>query len=78
MTARRDRQRAETRLTELVDDVADMCRRVLQNGPEPSYADEKLGFALRQLATALVIIGWTRNQIRDIATEAAESESQRW
>ena len=66
------------RLMGLVSDVNDQCERVARNGPEPVYAEEKLGFALRQLARALAIIGMTPSEIRDAADTAAQSELDRW
>ena len=62
----------------LVDDISDQCERVARNGPEPTYAGEKLEFALHQLARALVITGMTPSEIRDTAVDAAQRELERW
>jgi hypothetical protein len=78
MTAQRDRQRADERPAEMIEDFADMCRRVLQNGPERSYADEKLAFGVRRLARAPVIIGWRSELVCDAAAETAERGGERW
>jgi hypothetical protein len=64
---------AEQRLMTLVDDVGDMAR-VLSNGPEPHYAEEKLGFALEQRARALAIVGWSGDVIAVQAAKAAQRE----
>jgi hypothetical protein len=37
--------------------VADMAQRVLRNGPEITYASEKLGHALYKAAEALALCG---------------------
>jgi hypothetical protein len=38
-----------------VDPIADMAQRVKLNGPEVTYASEKLGFALYKAAEALAL-----------------------
>jgi hypothetical protein len=40
-----------------VDAVADMAQRVQLNGPEPTYASEKLSFALYRSAEGLALCG---------------------
>lgn len=40
-----------------VDSIADMAQRVQLNGPEVTYASEKLSFALYRSAEALAICG---------------------
>ena len=50
----RERDRA---LLEAIDAIADMAARVRHNGPEVTYASEKLGFALYKSAEALALCG---------------------
>jgi hypothetical protein len=78
MTNRATHTNRDCRLVEMVEDAADHCQRVIRNGPEPTYANEKLSFAFRRLAGALVLIGWTPTEIRDAAAKAAESEADTW
>jgi hypothetical protein len=40
-----------------VDAIVDMAQRVQLNGPEMTYASEKLGFALYRCAEALALCG---------------------
>ncbi len=51
---RGERDRA---LLDAVDSVADMAQRVQLNGPEATYASEKLSFALYKSAEALAVCG---------------------
>jgi hypothetical protein len=51
---RGERDRA---LLDAVDSVADMVLRVQLNGPEATYAGEKLAFALYKCAEALALCG---------------------
>lgn len=44
-------------LMDAADQVADMAQRVQLNGPEVTYAGEKLGFALYKAAEALALCG---------------------
>ncbi len=44
-------------LMDAVDAIADMAQRVQLNGPEVTYASEKLGFALYKSAEALALCG---------------------
>ena len=44
-------------LMEAVDAIADMAQRVQRNGPEATYASEKLGHALYKSAEALALCG---------------------
>lgn len=54
-------------LMDAVDTVADVTRRVQLNGPEPTYASEKLSFALYKSAEALALCG---ADIGEVITEA--------
>jgi hypothetical protein len=47
----------EAVLMDAVDVIADMAERVQLNGPEVSYASEKLAFALYKCAEALALCG---------------------
>ena len=67
---------SEQRLMTLVDDVGDMVVRVLGNGPEPHYAEEKLGFALERLAAPLVHLHWSPEVIAEHAGTSAQRESK--
>jgi hypothetical protein len=40
-----------------VDSIADMAQRVQLNGPEPTYASEKLSFAVCKSAEGLALCG---------------------
>ena len=42
-------------LSDAADAIADMAQRVQLNGPEPTYASEKLGHALYKAAEALAL-----------------------
>ena len=44
-------------LMDAVDAIADMAQRVQLNGPEPTYASEKLSYALYKSAEALALCG---------------------
>jgi hypothetical protein len=59
----RERDRA---LLDAVDAIADMAARVKHNGPEVTYASEKLGFALYKSAEALALCGV---EVEDVLTE---------
>lgn len=78
MTALTDNRWRDARLIGLVEGINDQCQRVTLNGPEPTYAGEKLEVALHQLARALVITGMTPTEIRDAAADAARKELDRW
>jgi len=54
-------------LMDAVDAVADMAQRVRLNGPEPTYANEKLSYALYKSAEALALCG---ADIGEVITEA--------
>ena len=60
---------AETLLMDAVDSIADMAQRVQLNGPEPTYASEKLSFALCKAAEALALL--------DVELEEAVGELHR-
>ena len=55
----RARRRADLgpALMDAVDAIADMAQRVKRNGPEVTYASEKLGHALYKAAEALALCG---------------------
>ena len=53
-------------LTEAADAIADMAQRVQLNGPEPTYASEKLGHALYKSAEALALCGV---ELEEVITE---------
>jgi hypothetical protein len=44
-------------LMDAADVIADMAQRVQLNGPEPTYASEKVGHALYKCAQALALCG---------------------
>ena len=54
-------------LMDAVDAVADMAQRVKLNGPEPTYASEKLSYALYKCAEALALCG---AEIGEVITDA--------
>ena len=49
------------------DSIADMAQRVQLNGPEATYASEKLSFALYKAAEALALCGV---ELEDVIGEA--------
>jgi hypothetical protein len=53
-------------LMDAADAIADMAQRVQLNGPEVTYASEKLGFALYKSAEALALCGVG---LEDVITE---------
>jgi hypothetical protein len=57
-------------LMDAVDAVADMARRVKLNGPEPTYASEKLSYALYRSAEALALCG---ADVGKVITEACRA-----
>jgi hypothetical protein len=61
---RPDRERA---LLDAADSIADMAQRVQLNGPEITYASEKLGWALYKAAEALALCG---AELHEVAAEA--------
>jgi hypothetical protein len=54
-------------LIDAVDAIADMAQRVQLNGPEPSYATEKLGHALSRAAEGLALCDV---ELEEVAEEA--------
>ncbi len=62
--ARPDRERA---LLDAAETIADMARRVQRNGPEITYAGEKLAWALYRCAEALALCG---AEWHEVAAEA--------
>ncbi len=53
-------------LMDAVDSIADMAQRVKLNGPEVTYAAEKLTWALYRTAEALAVCGV---ELEDVLTE---------
>jgi hypothetical protein len=54
-------------LIDAVDAIADMAQRVQLNGPEPSYATEKLGHALSKAAEGLALCDVELEEVADEA-----------
>jgi len=54
-------------LMDAADAIADMAQRVQLNGPEITYASEKLSYALYKAAEALALCGV---QLEEVITEA--------
>jgi hypothetical protein len=54
-------------LMDAADAIADMAQRVQLNGPEPTYASEKLAHALYKSAEALALCGV---ELEEVITEA--------
>ena len=50
-----DRYGVDQALSDAADAIADMAQRVQLNGPEPTYASEKLSFALYKAAEGLAL-----------------------
>ena len=61
---RPDRDRA---LLDAADTIAEMAQRVKRNGPEITYASEKLAWALYRSAEALALCG---AELHEVAAEA--------
>jgi hypothetical protein len=59
-------------LLALADEIRDMGWRVINNGPEPFYASEKLGRAAEQAVSALALPGWRGDQIARLVDRAIE------
>jgi hypothetical protein len=53
-------------LMDAVDAIADMAQRVQRNGPETTYAGEKLTWALYRTAEALALC---RVEVQEVLTE---------
>ena len=53
-------------LMDAVDAIADVTQQVQLNGPEVTYASEKLGFALYRCAEALALCGV---ELEEVVTE---------
>ena len=66
-TDTRERPDEARALLDAADAIADMARRVQLNGPEPTYASEKLGHALYKSAEALALCDAT---LEEVAEEA--------
>jgi len=49
------------------DAIADMAQRVQLNGPEPTYASEKLGHALYKAAEGLALCGAELHEVTEEA-----------
>ena len=62
----RARHGIDEALTDAADAIADMAQRVQLNGPEPTYASEKLGYALYKAAEALALCGV---ELEEVITE---------
>ena len=56
-TRTRARYGVDQALSDAADAIADMAQRVQLNGPEPTYASEKLAFALYKAAEGLALCG---------------------
>ena len=57
VTRLRPRSDVGEELMDAADAIADMAQRVQLNGPEPTYAREKLGHALYKAAVGLALCG---------------------
>ena len=66
-TDTRERPDEARALLDAADAIADMAQRVQLNGPEPTYASEKLGHALYKSAEALALCDAT---LEEVAEEA--------
>ena len=75
--AQTDRSEAADRaLLDAVDAIAEMARRVQRNGPESTYASEKLAWALYRAAEALALCG---AEWHEVAAEARHGyQHGRW
>jgi hypothetical protein len=62
----------EKELMGAVDAIADMAQRVQLNGPEPTYASEKLSYALYKAAEALALCDIEFAEVREEARRGHE------
>jgi hypothetical protein len=62
-----ERPDRDSALLDAADAIADMAQRVQLNGPEITYASEKLGWALYKAAEALALCG---AELHEVAAEA--------
>ena len=65
-SARRDPEVAQA-LMDAADAIADMAQRVQLNGPEPTYASEKLSHALYKAAQGLALCGAELHEVTEEA-----------
>ena len=65
------------RLMEFADDIRDMGQRVVNNGPEATYAEEKLLFAVRCCVRALYHVGQGSDLIEHLG-EVMSKEADLW
>ena len=73
--ARGDAARAARRgpaLMDAADAIADMAQRVQLNGPEPTYASEKLGYALYKAAEGLALCDVELDEVTEEARRGHE------
>jgi hypothetical protein len=63
----RDETDAGQALLDAADAIADMARRVQLNGPERTYASEKLGHALYRAAEGLALCGVELEEVTEEA-----------
>jgi hypothetical protein len=66
-SARRDPEVAQA-LMDVADAIADMAQRDRLNGPEPTYASEKLAYAVERAAEGLAFCGAELHEVIDGAT----------
>jgi hypothetical protein len=52
-------------LLDAADAIAEMAQRVQLNGPEPTYASEKLGYAVYKAAEALALCEVELHEVTD-------------
>ena len=70
--ARRARYDVDEELMDAADAIADMAQRVQLNGPEPTYASEKLGHALYKAAEGLALCGVELDEVTEEARRGHE------
>ena len=76
VTRLRPRSDAGEELMGAADAVADMAQRVQLNGPEPTYASEKLSYALFKVAEGLAVCDV---ELEEVAEEARRGHQHgRW
>ena len=67
VTRLRPRSDVGEELMGAADAIADMAQRVQLNGPEPTYASEKLSFALYMAAEGLALCGAELHEVTEEA-----------
>ena len=72
VTRLRPRSDVGEELMDAADAIADMAQRIQLNGPEPTYASEKLAHALYKAAEGLALCGASLGEVTEDARRGHE------